>query len=143
MKILFGNIDITRRLITKTNLSFAFPAKMPILPGHILICPIRIVEKMKELTNEELHDLFSLITNLKKALAKEFSATGFNTAWNEGSVAGQTVPHLHVHVIPRKINDKGIVDYEPRKFLYRPGVRECSPEKELANVAKALASYFV
>lgn len=114
MKILFGNIDITSRLITTTQFAFAFPGKMPILPGHILVCPRRIVETMEELSNNELHGLFSLVADVKAALVNEFGATGFNTAWNEGRVAGQTVPHLHIHIIPRSPKDKGIAEYEPR-----------------------------
>ena len=141
-KVLFGDIDISNRLITQTDLSFAFPSKMPILPGHILICPFRRIEKMEELTKEELYDLFSLIANIKSAHSKEFDATGFNTAWNENIVAGQTVPHLHVHIVPRNESDKSITDYEPRQFLYRPGLRECSPEEELANVAIILGKHF-
>lgn len=142
MKILFGEFDISNRLITATNLAFAFPAQMPILPGHILVCPRRIVEKFEDLTTEEAHALFALVTDIKKVLAKEFGATGFNIAWNEGNIAGQSVPHLHVHIVPRKHNDKGITDYEPRKFLYRPGVRDISPDEELEDVAKLLTRYF-
>ncbi|MBI4150334.1 hypothetical protein HY488_02940, partial [Candidatus Woesearchaeota archaeon] len=49
--------------------------------------------------------------------------------------AGQNISHLHLHIIPRKGGDAGITDYEPRKFLYRPGSRETSPENELRDVA--------
>ncbi len=138
----FANFDVTSRLITQTSLSFAFPAQMPILPGHILVCPVRCVEKMEELTQEELYDLFSLVAEVKTALRKEFGATGFNIAWNENLIAGQTVPHLHVHIVPRKEGDKGIAEYEPRQFLYRPGLRDSSPDEELAEVAQVLAKYF-
>lgn len=142
VKILFGEIDITHRLITATDQAFAFPSKMPILPGHTLVCPRRIMEKFEELTIEELNALFSLVANVKVALTKEFGATGFNIAWNEGSVAGQTVPHLHIHIVPRGPNDKGIAEYEPRQFLYRPGVRQPSPAEELRDVAEILAHHF-
>lgn len=142
IKILFGDIDVTNRVITTTPFAFAFPGRMPILPGHILVCPHRNVKTMAELTNEELQDLFSLVADMKTALTKEFGSTGFNTAWNEGSVAGQTVPHLHIHIVPRSPNDKGVAEYEPRKFLYRPGLRECSPEEELRSVAKRLSGHF-
>lgn len=142
MKTLFGEIDVSSRLITSTPLAFAFPAKMPIIPGHILVCPKRCVEKIEELNAEEIEALFSLVVDIKKALAETFGATGFNVAWNEGEVAGQTVPHLHIHIVPRSVNDKGIVEYEPRKFLYRPGLRAASPEEELLAVAQALSKRF-
>lgn len=50
-------------------------------------------------------------------------------------MAGQTVPHFHLHIVPRKQGDAGILEYEPRKFLYRPGSREEGPEAELQSVA--------
>lgn len=140
--MLFGKYDVTRRVITKTNLSFAFPAKMPIVPGHILVCPSRQVENIDQLSTEELSDLFSLVKEIKKALQQEFGAIGFNCAFNEHEEAGQSVPHLHVHVVPRKPEDKGIVDYEPRQFLYRPGLRATSPQEELEDVAKVLSAHF-
>lgn len=59
-------------------------------------------------------------------------------AWNEGGVAGQTVPHLHMHLVPRKQGDEGITEYEPRKFLYRPGSRAESPVEEIREIAKLL-----
>jgi len=59
---------------------------------------------------------------------------GFHHAWNEEKVAGQSIPHFHLHIVPRKQGDEGITEYEPRKFLYRPGSRETTPEKELQAI---------
>ena len=70
-----------------------------------------------------------------KALIKTFDADSFNFAWNEGSNAGQTVPHFHLHVLPRKKGDTGILEYEPRQFLYRTGSRAITPDEELKQVA--------
>jgi len=66
---------------------------------------------------------WNVCTALKKALVAE----GFNFAWNEGAVAGQTVPHFNLHIVPRTTGDSGIWEYEPREFLYRPGSRAASP----------------
>ena len=68
---------------------------------------------------------------------------GFNFAWNEGSVAGQTVPHFHLHIVPRKKRDAGITEYEPRVFLYRPGSRADSQHEELVSFAKELRGFLV
>ena len=71
-------------------------------------------------------------------MKKTFSAEGFNYAWNEGEIGGQAVPHFHLHMLPRKKGDTGIHEYDPRKFLYRPGSREISPDEELDAVVKEI-----
>ena len=139
MPILFGNHDVSDRIIIETDKNFAFPAIMPILPGHVLVCPKRRVASLEQLNIDEIQSLLELLSAIKAALKKSFGAVGFNVAWNEGAVAGQTVDHLHIHVVPRNPNDSGIVEYEPRQFLYRPGVRKTSPAKELQAVAKKIA----
>lgn len=139
MEVMFENIDVSDRIIVMTEKAFAFPANMPIVPGHILACPKRIVKTFEDLEDAEVKALFDLISDLKIALKKTFKAKGFNIAWNEGELAGQTVSHLHVHIVPRILEDKGIVEYEPRRFLYRPGIRSNSPIEELKSVAKEIA----
>lgn len=123
------------RLIAFNEYAFAFPSKMPIVPGHTLIVPRRKVTNMDELEQKELNAIFELQNKLKQAMIKAFDAEGFNYAWNEGKLAGQSVSHLHLHMLPRKQSDSGIIDYEPRQFLYRPGSRSVSPEEELSKVA--------
>jgi len=129
---------IKRRIIVENGLAFAFPTNIPIVPGHTLICPRRRVSRIDGLTDEELNAVFELQKRLRGAMIKVFGAEGFNYAWNEGKIAGQNVDHLHLHMLPRKRFDTGIVDYEPRKFLYRPGDRSSSPEQELAEVAMSI-----
>lgn len=128
--------DMHERLVAEDELVFAFPTNIPIVPGHMLICPKRIVETIYELTPEELLAMRTMAARLRVAMQKVFSATGFNYAWNEGRGAGQSIPHVHLHMLPRSPGDSGIVTYEPRSFLYRPGSRAESPVEELGAVAK-------
>ncbi len=130
--------EIKKRIIIQNKLAFAFPTNIPIVPGHVLICPKRCISKIDQLSDEEFKAIFGLLLKIKKALISAFAAEGFNYAWNEGTITGQNVPHLHLHLLPRKEGDTGITDYEPRKFLYRPGSREPTPEAELRNVAKLI-----
>jgi diadenosine tetraphosphate (Ap4A) HIT family hydrolase len=130
--------DIRNRVIAKNEFAFALPTNIPIVPGHTLVIPKRAVSKLEELNSDELQAIFSLAKVVKVALAKAFQAEGFNIALNEGKVAGQSVPHLHIHILPRKKDDSGILKYEPREFIYRPGSRPVSPEQELVDIAKLI-----
>lgn len=122
--------EIKDRTVAENETAFAFLTNIPITPGHTLICPRRVVERREDLTGTELLDLFALEAIVKEGLRRAYGAEGFNCAYNEGKNYGQSVPHFHLHVVPRTPGDNGISEYEPRKFLYRPGSREASPEAE-------------
>ncbi|MFA6466482.1 MAG: HIT family protein [Patescibacteria group bacterium] len=130
--------DIKSRVIFEDNLVMVFPTNIPITPGHLLICPKRHISKIDALSDEELKAIKDLIVRLKNTLAKTFGAEGFNVALNEGQSAGQSIDHLHIHIVPRKAGDAGIYEYEPRKFLYRPGSRNTSPENELREITELI-----
>lgn len=130
--------DVKDRLIATTDLSQAFPTNTPIVPGHILVTPRRCTSFFEDLSREERDDLFMLVRRVKEGLKKFVAAEGFHIVWNDGAVAGQSVPHLHIHVIPRKAGDTGITQYDPRQFIYRPGPRLVSPIKELIDVARGV-----
>lgn len=130
--------EIQDRKIAENETAWAFLTNIPITPGHALVVPKRVVATMEELTSEEILDIFSLARTVKEALKKTFGAEGFNHAFNEGEGYGQSVPHFHLHIVPRTPGDAGIIDYDPRVFLYRPGSREDSPEKELAAAASSI-----
>ncbi len=113
------------RVFVENEHAFAFPTNIPITPGHSLVCPRRVVKTIDELTAEELVSVFKLLELVKSGLRTVVGAEGFNCAWNEGGKAyGQSVPHLHIHIVPRTPGDTGIYTYDPRQFLYRPGGRE-------------------
>ena len=130
--------NISIRMVFKDRLVMAFPTNIPITPGHILVCPVRHVTKIDQLFTDEFIAIKNLIVKLKESFKRSFEAEGFNVAWNEGLVAGQAIEHLHIHIVPRKAGDNGIHEYEPRKFLYRPGSRKESPNEELQEVAKLI-----
>jgi diadenosine tetraphosphate (Ap4A) HIT family hydrolase len=128
------NPDVQERIIIEDDFAFAFPTNTPIVPGHILVVPKRHIQYYEELNAEEKTSIELLREKIKSALQKVFDAQGFNYAWNEEEIGGQSVPHFHLHIVPRKEGDAGIYQYEPREFLYRPGTRAVSPEEELALV---------
>jgi diadenosine tetraphosphate (Ap4A) HIT family hydrolase len=101
------------------------------------------VKTFDELTQAERDALLAMLRDIQAALKKTFGAEGFNIAWNEGAAGGQTVFHFHIHVLPRKNGDAGVYQYDPRKFLYRPGERETTPEEELQAVAREIKEKLV
>ena len=77
----------------------------PINPGHTLIIPHRHVGSFFDLTADERTDLLGLLDQGKAGIDKEFKPDTYNIAINDGPAAGQTVPHLHIHLIPRYTGD--------------------------------------
>jgi diadenosine tetraphosphate (Ap4A) HIT family hydrolase len=92
----------------------------PVSPGHTLIIPKRHVNSFFELVSEECEDLFLALQRAKDLLLSELRPDGFNIGINDGIAAGQTVLHLHVHLIPRYRGDLE----EPRG-----GIRWIFPDK--------------
>lgn len=95
--------------------------KYPVTEGHLLMIPKRHVETLFELTEEEKAALFEIIASGKTLLEARFAPVGFNFGVNQGIAAGQTIPHLHLHIIPRYAGD--MADPEG-------GVRGVIPEKQ-------------
>ena len=135
------DIECKNREIVGNKFAWVFPTNIPIVPGHILIAPRRCIAKYEDLTSKEKEAIEKLRVQMIKALAKAFKAEGFNYAWNENKIAGQSIPHFHLHVLPRKKDDEGITKYEPRKFLYRPGSREKTPDKELQKIVEMIQKF--
>jgi len=77
----------------------------PISPGHTLVIPHRHVDTFFNLTADERVDLLELLDQAKAGIEKEFKPDTYNVGINDGPAAGQTVPHLHIHLIPRYTGD--------------------------------------
>lgn len=92
-------------IFLKTTLSYALVNLKPIVPGHVLVCPLRVVERFKDLKSDEVSDLFQTAQMVSKAVEKFYDCTSCTIAVQDGKEAGQTIPHVHVHVIPRKQGD--------------------------------------
>lgn len=92
----------------------------PVSPGHSLVIPKRHTGSFFDTSDAERHALLALLDEAKMAATTEFAPAGFNIGVNDGPAAGQTVPHLHIHLIPRYDGDVS----DPRG-----GVRWVIPEK--------------
>ena len=93
----------------------------PVSEGHCLIIPKRHVNSIDELSDVELKDLYTVLHQTKILLIETYLPDGFNIGINEGEAAGQTVSHLHIHLIPR---------YEGDVVCPRGGVRGVIPDKK-------------
>lgn len=132
--------EIQSRLICENELAWAFPTNIPITPGHTLVCPKRCVAALTDLSDNEKLAILGLAEKIMAALRVSHGAEGFNCAWNQEKLAGQSVPHFHLHIVPRREGDSGMLGYDPRSFLYRTGERQPSPESELLAVRDSICA---
>jgi diadenosine tetraphosphate (Ap4A) HIT family hydrolase len=95
----------------------AFPDAYPVAPGHLLIVPLRHVTRLAQLTPSEAHELWEMGMSL---CVPGNDIDGFTVGVNDGLAAGQTVAHVHLHVIPRRSGD--VVDP-------RGGIRWVLPDR--------------
>jgi diadenosine tetraphosphate (Ap4A) HIT family hydrolase len=91
--------------VASNDLAFAIRDRHPVTPGHTLVVPRREVPTWFEATPDEQRALMELVAVVKAGLDAEQAPDGYNVGWNVGDAAGQTVFHLHVHVIPRRRGD--------------------------------------
>ena len=115
----FCSLD-PKRIIDLNEFGVTIRDGFPVSPGHTLVIPKRHIGSWFEITKEEQTGLLELLDRAKKTLQIEFSPDGYNIGINDGPAAGQTVPHLHIHLIPRYKSDQK----DPRG-----GVRWIIPEK--------------
>ncbi|KAJ9606659.1 Dinucleoside triphosphate hydrolase [Cladophialophora chaetospira] len=103
----FGPFSVASQVfhISPSRLSFGLVNLKPLLPGHILVCPVRSVPRLSQLSGTETADLFNTVRAVSSTLQRVYHASSFNVAVQDGVNAGQSVPHVHVHVIPRQKGD--------------------------------------
>lgn len=92
----------------------------PLSPGHALLTPRRHIARWFDATPEEQAALTSAIEHARVAIEAEYAPQGFNIGFNDRQAAGQTVPHLHIHIIPR---------YDGDVSDARGGIRHVIPDR--------------
>ena len=106
--------------IAANRSAFVIADRFPVSPGHALVVPRRVIATWWEATDEERADMLALVDEVKRQLDAELEPDGYNVGFNAGEAAGQTVDHLHIHVIPRYHGDMS----DPRG-----GLRHVIPSK--------------
>lgn len=101
----FCRVESDREIIAFSALSLAFFDGFPVSPGHALIIPRRHVASFFDLTKEEQQDMLNLADEVKRIVDAKFHPDGYNIGINVGEAAGQSIFHVHLHLIPRYAGD--------------------------------------
>lgn len=100
-KIVSGEIPV--KFLAQTEHSVAFLDAFPLSKGHVLVIPKNHHEKIQDLSKEENHDLFLLVQKMLSKVDTVYGSTLL--AVHNGKDAGQEIPHIHVHLVPRNATD--------------------------------------
>jgi diadenosine tetraphosphate (Ap4A) HIT family hydrolase len=108
-----------RLVVAQSGLTLTIRDAFPVTPGHTLICPRRHVADLFDAAPDEMAEIWEALRQAAADLAADATGDrppdGFNVGVNVGAAAGQTVPHLHVHLIPRCQGDQA----DPRGGIRR------------------------
>jgi ATP adenylyltransferase len=120
----FCNIDTDRVVITETTEVYSIYDNYPVSQGHAIIIPKRHCSDYFELTTEEQSACWSMVNDVKQILQDKYHPDGLNVGININEAAGQTISHVHIHLIPRykgdvKEPEGGIRGVIPEKRIYK------------------------
>jgi histidine triad (HIT) family protein len=126
--------EIPAQVVARDADAVAFLDVQPLADGHVLVVPVRHIARVEDLTESQARAVFDLVRRVTRAARAAVAADGTTIGINDGPATGQTVPHVHVHVVPRRPHDgAGSVH-----TLFPPGPRR--PVAEIATlVREALA----
>jgi len=99
--LFFSTFEVTRQAFYRTALAYAIVNLKPIVPGHVLVCSTRPVPRIADLRADELAELMHAVQRVGRVVERVYKAEGLTIACQDGSASGQTVPHVHFHVLPR------------------------------------------
>ena len=94
-----GSVFYEKEKIAENEYSFAVYDKYPVTEGHTLVVPKQEIADLFELSQEEYLACFKLVKQVRKILIDVYQPQGFNIGVNNSPVAGQTIPHVHIHII--------------------------------------------
>jgi histidine triad (HIT) family protein len=123
-KIVAGTLPSHR--VYEDDRHVAFLDINPFSPGHTLVCPKRHGETLWDMDQNEIAEAFTVASKVSMGVVAAMNADGFRIMQNNGEAANQAVAHLHIHVIPHKLEEKG-------KFT-----RLKMSDEEMARVADAI-----
>lgn len=132
------------QVFCRTRYAFAFVNHRPVLNGHVLVSPLRVCKKYNDLSKAEVTDLMLLVQRVERILEKAYQTNSTTITIQDGVDAGQSVFHVHVHLLPRKPTDFGGNIDKIYRELHRHDKQEFKKEyrlltnEEMAEIAKDL-----
>ena len=129
-----ASAEIPAEVVAQDGYALAFLDIAPLADGHTVVVPRRHVATLEEMPPAEIEALFRMVAHLSGPVRRAVGAAGSTIGVNNGAATGQTIPHVHVHIVPRWDDDgAGSVH-----TIFRPGSRR--PVGEVGKeIRKALA----
>jgi histidine triad (HIT) family protein len=121
--------QIPAEIVYENDHTFAFLDINPVSPGHTMVISKTHVKNLPELPKEEIGPLFEGVKAVLGKIQSALKPDGFTIGINQGSVSGQAVDHLHIHLIPRFVGDNG----QSIHFVVKN-----PPQEPLADIAKKI-----
>lgn len=124
-KIIAGEISSYK--IYEDDFVLSFLDIAPINPGHTLVIPKKHIANMEDVDEKTLCQIMKVVKKIGEAIKNGLGVAGYNIFENNDPVAGQIVPHLHFHIVPR-VEDDNLSTWPQRKYI------EDEAEKVLAKI---------
>lgn len=116
----FGNVSVPGSCIfLKSRHSQAFVNKKPVVPGHVLVTPERPAKRLTDMKKTEICDLIQLTQIAVEVIIKEHEPETLQVAIQDGSAAGQTIEHVHIHVVPQSTASKEKLQGHEKNIKWR------------------------
>lgn len=125
--------DIPGNVVAETDTVLAFLDANPLRPGHTLVIPNAHHHRLNDVPDDIATDLYATLHDLVPAVEDAVDAPATTVAFNNGEEAGQEIPHVHAHIVPRSEDDAGSVH---ALFGERPGVSD----DQMDDIADAIAA---
>ena len=107
---LAGDERVTGLVATETERFGILANLYPYNPGHLMVVPKRHVEDVVDLDSEEVLELHDVQVQVMTLLRDLYTPSGFNVGYNIGASSGASIPHLHLHIVPRHRSEQGFID---------------------------------
>lgn len=106
-EVLFYKFPVASQVFFRSRFTYALVNLKPLVPGHVLVVPLRTsVLRFGDLTPQEAQDYMESLQLIQGFITKIYRCDALNLAIQDGPESGQSVPHLHTHIIPRYASDK-------------------------------------